>query len=175
MNSCVLRLLLTWMPNNAKNISRKVGKKLRRPAVHAFIKHCGTKSARIAPSKTLKDLNIQFLPKTQLYFNFRTRTLKSQPYIFTIPKYTVSIHWCVVYAILKLCWTSPCFFLNCWTKHQQSHIAELYPILTHCLGIPNLIIILRSTVIHYMAELYPILTHCWGIANINTLLSYNLS
>ena len=174
MNSIVLRALLTWMPNNAESICRKVGEKLGRPVLHAFITHCGTYSVRIAPRKTLTDSYTRFLPETQSYLNLMTRTPKSKPYYITLPKYAVLIHWWVLYAIFLLCWSTPCF-ITLLRYTQQSHIAELYLILGHCFGIPNFITLLPKTVTQYIAGLYPIVTHCWGIANIKILLSYILS
>ena len=146
MKSCVPRLFSIWMPKKAECMCRKVGKKLRRPALHAFIKHGGTKLARIEPPNTLTDSYIRFLSKTEPYLNLLTRTPESEPHFITLPMYTVLIHRSVVYGILLLCEVHP-VLLHCWTEHQQNHIAELYPSLTHY----------------------------WGIANINTLQSYNLS
>ena len=91
------------MTNNANSIFRYVGQMLRRPALHASIIHCGTKSARIAPSNTLTDPYILFMPEAHPYLNFMTRTPNSKPYFITLPMYTVLIHWWVVYAILLLC------------------------------------------------------------------------
>ena len=84
------------MSNNDECICRKVGKRLRRPALHAFIIHCGTKSTWIAPPITLTDSYIRFLSKAQLYVNSLTQTPKSKPYFFTLPNYTVLIHSWVV-------------------------------------------------------------------------------
>ena len=154
MRSCVLRLLLIQTPSNAESICRKLGKKLRRPALHAFIIHCGKKSARIAPPNTLTDPYIWFLPKAQPYFNFMTRTPKSKPFIFTLRKYTVLLHWWVVYAFILFWWNTPC--LHCWAKHQQNYIVVLYPTLTHCWDIPYLFTWLSNS-------------------NFNTLLSYTQS
>ena len=131
MNSCVLRLLSIWMSKNAESICSMVSEKLRRPALHAFIKHCGHKSPRIARPNTLTDSYTWFLPKVQPFLIFMTRTRKYISNIITLPKYTVLIHWRIVYANLLLCWSTP-FLLHCWAEHQQNHNAELYPILTHC-------------------------------------------
>ena len=79
------------------------GRKLKRPVPHAFIIHCGKTSVRIAPPNTLTDSYTRFLPKTQPYLYLLTQTPKSKPYIITLPKYTLLIHWWVVYAILLLC------------------------------------------------------------------------
>ena len=92
-----------------QSICRKVGKKLRRPSLHAFILHCGQTLAQIASPNTLTDPYIRFLPKAQPYLIFMTRTPKSKPYFITLPKYTVFLHCWVVYAILLLCWTTTCF------------------------------------------------------------------
>ena len=146
MNSCVLRLLLIWTPNEAESICRKLGEMLRRPALHAFIIHCGTNLAWIAPPNTLTDPYTCFLPKLWPYLTFMTPTSKSKPYIIKLPKYTVLINWWIVYAILILCWNTPCF-ITLWGFTQH----------------------------FYIADPYPILKRCWGIANIKTLLSYNLS
>ena len=163
------------LPNNTECIRRKVAKKLNRLALHAFKKHCGTKSTWIAPPSILADSYIRFLSKAQPYLTFMTQTPKSEPYFITSPKYTVLIHSRVVYAILLLCWSTPCFITLLNYKHQQDHIAEPYPILTHCWGIFFLITWLSNSQFQYIVQLYPIVAHCWGIANINTLLSYNLS
>ena len=165
MNSCVLRLLLIWMSNEADRICRKVGEKLRRPTLHAVILHCGTKSARTAPPNTLTVSYTQLLPTPQPYLNFVTRTSKSKTSNNTLPKYTVSVHWRVVYAILLFCWSTVCFItLSSFTQHFL--IAESYLILTHSWGIPYLITLLRNS---------QILVHCWVIPNPNTLLRYTLS
>ena len=174
MNSGVLRLPLIWMSNNAESICRKVGEKLSRPALHALTIHCGRESVRIAPPNTLTESYTQFLQKAQWYLSFMTRTPKSKPYLLSLPKYTVLIHWWVVYAILLLCWSTPCFIIL-FSYTQQFHIAELYLILRHCWSIPYLFTLLSNSQFQYIAELYPILTHCWGKADIITLLSFNLS
>ena len=82
---------------------QKVGQKMRPPGLHDFIIQCGTKSAQIAPPNTLTDTYVRFLPKGQPNLNFMSRTPKSKPYIITLPKYTVLIHWWVVYVILLFC------------------------------------------------------------------------
>ena len=142
INSRVLRLLLIWMPNKDESRCRMVGGKLRRPALHATILLCGTKSVRIATPNTLTDSYTQLLPTTDPYLFFLTRTSKSKPSIITLLKFTVSVHWRVVYAILLSGWSTACFItLFSFTQH------------------------------FYIAEPYPILTHCWGIAFPNTLLN----
>ena len=133
MNSCVLWLLLIWMPNNAECICKKVGKKLRRPSLHAFIIHCGTKLAPIATPITLTDSYIRFLSKTQPYLSFMTWTPKSKANFYTLPKYTVLIQWWVVYAIQFFAEVHP-VLLHCWTKHQKK---------SHCWALPNSNTLLR--------------------------------
>ena len=99
------------------------------------------------------------------YLNFMTRTSTSKPSIITLPKYTVSVQWRVVYAILIFCWSTSCFFtLLRFTQHF--YIAKPYPIPTHCWGILYLITLLSNP---------QILIHCWAIPNPNTLLRYSLS
>ena len=39
--------------------------KLRGPSLHDSMIHCGTKSARMAPTNTLTDSYTQFMPKVQ--------------------------------------------------------------------------------------------------------------
>ena len=131
-----------------------------------------------------------------------------------------------LYPILTHCWGIPCpntllsnsqILIRCWVirnpntmlRHSLSRniagqfpksiLTELYPILTHCWGIPCLNTLLSNSqkLVHCWAipnpntflrhslsqniaeqfpnsiltELYPILTHCWGIPYLNTLLS----
>ena len=143
MTSCVLRLVLRVLLNwhNAESICRKVGEKLRRPALHASMFHCGTYSVRIKHLFTLTDSYTHFLPKTQPDVNFMSRPPKFEPYIITLPKYTVLKHWWIV---LLLCWSRPCF-ITLLSYIQQFHLAELYPILTHCRGIPYLLSLLSNS------------------------------
>ena len=159
MNSWVLRLPWIWMPNKPKSICMKVGEKLRRAPLHAFILHCGTKSARTEPPNTLTNSYTQFLPKTQPYLKFLTRTSKSKPFIITLPKYTVLKHWRIVYAILLLCWNTPCF-IKFWSYTLHFHIAVLYSIVTHCWGTPYLVTLLSNSQFQYIAQLYLITKHC---------------
>ena len=131
------------MPNIAECICRKVDKKLRQPALQAFIIHFRTKLTWIALPKTLTDSYNRFLSKAQAYLNYLTQTPKSEPYFIILPKYTVLIHSRVVYAILSLCWSTPCFItlLN-WT-----------PTKSHCWAIPNPNILLRYSQHYCIAEL----------------------
>ena len=79
--------------------------------------------------------------------------------------YPVLIHWSVVDSTLLLCWSTACFItLLSFTQHF--YIAELYPILIHCWGIPYFITMLSNS---------QTLIHCWAIPNTNTSLRYSLS
>ena len=162
MNSCILRLLFIWISNNAESICRRESEKLRRSALHAFIIRCVTKSARMASPSTLTDSYTRFLLKAQPFLNFVTQTPKSFSYIITFPKYTVSIHWWIVYANLLLCWSTPCF---------KTLLSET-PTKWHRWAIPNPITLLRYTLSSYFAEQIPISIHFWAIPNPNTLFRY---
>ena len=105
---CQTHVSYGLMPTNAECICRKVDKKLRQPALHAFILHPGTKSAWIAPPNTLTDSYIRFLTKAQPYLNlydsegqiqniiyyitavYRLNTfVSSLRYLITLLKYTL--------------------------------------------------------------------------------------
>ena len=190
MNSCILRLLFIWISNNAESICRKESEKLRRSALHAFIKRCVTKSAQMARPSTLTDSYTRFLLKTQPFLNFVTRTTKSFSYIITLPKYTVLIHWWIVYANLLLRWSTHCFITLLSETPTKSHrwaipnpntllrytlsyyLAKQIPISIHCWAIPNPITLLRYTLSSYFAEQIPISIHWWAKPNPNTLFRY---
>ena len=81
----------------------------------------------------------------------------------------VLIHWWGVSAISLLCGITACFItLLSYTQHFYN--AELYPILTPCLGIPYLITLLSNSQFQHAAGLYLILTNCLRIPNFITLL-----
>ena len=126
-----LQLFLIWMPYNSDSLCRKAGKKLElwRPALHASILHCETKSAMIAPPNTVTDSYTRFSPREQPYLNSMTRTAKSKLYYIT--DNNLSTHWWVVYAIFLLCLKTACF-ITLLNYTQHFHIADLFPILTHC-------------------------------------------
>ena len=65
------------MPKNAECSCRKAAKRMRRPALHAFEIHCGTKLTWIAPPNTSTDSYIRFLSKAQPYLIFTTQTERS--------------------------------------------------------------------------------------------------
>ena len=166
MNSCVWRLLLIWMPNNVETICKKVGKKLRWPALHAIIIHCGTKSTRIAPLDTMTGpIHYVFAGSPTLSQFEHSDTQTQTLYFCIIEVYPVLIPWWVVYAILKLCWNTACF-ITLLRFTQLFYIAELYPILTHCWGITYLITLLSDS--HKQIR-------CWAIPDPITLLRYSLS
>ena len=122
MSSCVLRLLLNRMPNNADSTCRKVGKGLKRPALHTIVILCEAKTARFAPPNTLTDSCTWFLLKAQLYNTSRTRTPRTISYIVTLPKYTL------LYYIGGFC-----TLLNTLLKDNLLfQIVELYPTFLHC-------------------------------------------
>ena len=76
----------------------KWAKKMRRPALHDFIKHCGTKSTRTAPPNTLTDWYTRFLQKPT---HFSILWLGQPNPNDILPKYTVLIHcWVVRWIIL---------------------------------------------------------------------------
>ena len=158
------------MSNNAESIRRKLVEKLRRPASHAFIIHCGTKSIQIAHPNTLTDRYIQLLPNTQPYLNFDSDALIQAIYYY-ITKYTVLIHWWVVYAILLLCWSTPCL-ITLFRYTLSYYVARGFPIPIHCCAIPNLNTLWRYIPSYYMGKQVPISIHCWAIPNPNTLFRY---
>ena len=143
-------------PNNAECICRKVGKKLKRPALLAFIIHCGTKSARIVPSNSLKHSYTRFLPES--YLNFLTRTPKSKPYNITLPKYTVNtLVGSLRYLITLL--STPSFI----TMLNET------PTKSHCWAILNPNTLLNYTPSYYISKQFPNSIHCWALPNPNTL------
>ena len=138
MNSCVLRLLLTWMPNNAESLCRKVGQKLRRPALHAFMLHCGTKTVRIAPPNTLTD-SISVSAECPTVSDFYDSDTQMQTIYYCITEvYLVWLHWWLVYAIFLLCWCRACS-IKLLSYTQQFYNTELYTILKQFWGIPYFI------------------------------------
>ena len=51
-------------------------------------------------------------------------------------------------------------FITLVSYFQHFYIAELYPYLSHCWGIPNIETLLSYTLSYYIVELAPILIHC---------------
>ena len=72
-------------------ICRKVGEKLKRPALHAIKINSGTKSSQIAPSNTLTDSDTQFCQKSPIL----AQISDSDTQIHTIQNYFT-----VVYPVL---------------------------------------------------------------------------
>ena len=153
------------MPTNADSICRKVGEKFRRRLY--------TLSHYILEQNHLG---------SHLLKHWRTHTLR-----FRRKPNHISIQWLRhpnPNHILLQCRSIPCLktlvgsvrYLITLLKYTLFYyIVELYPILTHCWGIPYLFTLLSNSQFQYLAELYPIPAHCWGLPNIDTLLRYTLS
>ena len=139
---------------NANSACRKLGEKLRQPALEAIILHCGPKSAPVAPPNTLTDSYTLFLLKTQSYLSSKTRKPKSIPYNVILPKYTLTTLVEKVRYIITAC------FLILLSYTQLFYIAELYPILTQGCGIPYLDTLLSNSQFQTFAEFYPFVSHC---------------
>ena len=93
------------MPNDADSIFGKVGEKLklRRPALHAIILHCGTKSDRITPPNILKDSYTRFFAESPTLSQLADSSTQIQALCYYITGvYPVLILWWVVYAIFLL-------------------------------------------------------------------------
>ena len=91
-------------------------------------------------------------------------------YLFTLLKYRLFHFIAGLYPILTHCWGIP--YLNTLLSNSQKPI--------HCWAIPNPNTLLRYSLSYNFAEqfplsihteLYPILKHCWCIPYLNTLLS----
>ena len=169
MNSCVLRFPLIWMSNNAESIWSKVGGKLRRPALHAFIIHCGTKSVRIAPPKKLTESYTQFFAKSPTVPQFYDSDTQIQTIYFYINgvnrldtlvgsvrnlisllKYTLSYYIVELYPTVSQYWAIP--HPKALLKYSPScYIAKQFRNSEHCWVIPNP---------NIFVEVYPIILHC---------------
>ena len=178
MNSCVFRLPLTWMPNNAESICRKVSKNLRWPSLHAFIIHCGTKLVRIAPPNTYTHIlgfcrqpnciSIQWLRHpnpNDIFLHYRSTTCLNTlvggvDYLSTLLKYTLFQYVAELYPILTHCWGIP--YLITLLSNSQFTI--------HCWAIPKPNTLLRYSPSYYTAEQIPISIQCWAIPNPKTFL-----
>ena len=168
-----LQLLLILMPKNADKICRMVAKKLklRRPAPHAIILHCGTKSAKIATPNTLTVYYTRFFPTPQPYLNSLTRTPKSKPYIHISEKKSLFKHWWVVYAILLLCLITDCF-ITVLSQTQLFYIAELCPMLTFCW---TFCWDWWCTPFFTLQSFSQTLVYCWAMPSPYTFFTYTLS
>ena len=164
MTSCVLRLLLIWLPKEAVSISRKVGEKLRLPALHAPILHCAKKSTRMAPPKTLTDSNTVFAksPIVPQFFD-PDNQIQTIHYFFTEVYRLNTLVGSVGYLLTLLKYTL--FLYN----------EELYPTFLHCWAIPNPKTILRYTQLYYIAERNRNSLHCRAVPNPNTFLRHTQS
>ena len=161
MNSCRSLMLLIWMPNNADSTCRKVGKKLKQPALPAIITHCGSKSARIAPLNTLTDSYIRFCRKNNL--------ISIQWFGNPNPYHTILHYRCTpcFNTLLK----SVRYLITSLEYSLFYYIVELYTTFLLYWATPNPNISVRYSISNYIAELYPTLVHCRTMADLNMLLS----
>ena len=90
MNSCVLRNLLTWTPNKAESVCRKVGEYWGDRLYTLSLNIVEKKSDPIVPPKKLTDSYTWFLPEAQPYLNSMTRTPESKHFIIALAKHTLS-------------------------------------------------------------------------------------
>ena len=117
--------------------------------------------------------------------------LRYSLFYYIAEHFRISVH-TELYPILSHCWGIPYLItllstsrilIHCWATPNPNtllryslfyYIAEhfrisihtqLYPILSHCWGIPYLITLLSN---------FQILVHCWATPNPNTLLRYSL-
>ena len=161
MKSGVLRLLLIWMSTNVDSLCRKVGERLKWPTLQAFIIPCGTKSARIGPPNTLTDSNLRFCRKLNRISILRLG--HSNPNHILLHHRSITCYNNLVGSL---------HYLITFMKYTLFYyIVELYPILTHCWGLPYLFTMLNNSHFQYISELYPISVHCGTMANLNILLS----
>ena len=140
------------MPVSTDSICKNLGEKLRWPALHAIKIHSGTKSTQIAPSNTLMDSCTQFLPKkpffTSVYWLWHPNSYHTKLYYRSVPCLNTLVD--SVRFFIKAC----CITLLGFTQHF--HIAELYPILSHCWGIPNNKTLLSYTLSYYIVEIWTV-------------------
>ena len=125
VNSCVLRLLLNWMPNIADSTCKEEGEKLRPPDLHAIIAYCRTKSARIAPSNTVTDLNTRFFCRKpnfiSIYWFGHPNPRQSLSHYRSIPCLNTMVgrvryhNFLLKYSLLFYIELYPTFF-HCWPK-----------------------------------------------------------
>ena len=145
MNSCALQNLLTWMPNNAESVCRKVGE------------NWGNWFYRL--SKHIVEKN---LFGSHLLIHWRTHTLN-----FCRKPNPISIRWLGhpnPYSLLLLYRSIPCLntlvggvrYLITLLKYCLFHyIVELYPKILLCWAIPNRNTLLRYTQYYYIAKQFP--------------------
>ena len=157
-----LQLLLILMPKNADKISRMVAKKLklRRPAPHAIILHCGTKSAVIATPNTLTDPYTRFFSNTATISQF----IDSDTQIQTIyPHFRKKIS-------LQTLVGSVRYLITLFDYRLFYYSVEPNPTILHCWTMPNVNILLNillrlvmCTLLFNITKLFP---------NTSLLLSY---
>ena len=160
------------MSNNAESICRKLAGNLRRRALHAFIVHCWTKTVRIAPRTS-------YYIDGSIHSDFVENPTLSQLWLGRPNSNHLLLHYeiyrfntlGVVYAILLLCWSTPCL-ITLLRYTLSYYMAKKFPISIHCCAIPNPNTILRYTLSYYMAKQFPVSIHCWAIPNPNTMFRF---
>ena len=142
--------------------------------LHAIMKHCRTKSARIDHHNTLRNLCTLCTRFFAENLNL-SQVMDSGPQMYTIYYYNeeinpVLIHWWRVCRSLFLCWATVCF-TTLLSYSQSNHIAEINPVLLHSWAIPSFNTLLSYTQSQHILEVYPILIFCWVIPKFLVLMS----
>ena len=136
----------------------RTAKKLRRPALHSLILHCGTKSARIARPNNFNKVPFQSTKERKKKLsvdNIKTNgdvfcpTCRNEKCVYISTNQTTNFNNC------KKC-KACCNVLNIPFKDQKLTIILFGGDGTHCWGIPYLITLLSNS---------QILIHCWAIPN----------
>ena len=141
VSPCFLPSLIIWMPNKTDSICTGMGEKLRRPALHAIKIYSRTKSTRIATPNTLTDFYTQFLPKKP---NLCSIFLLGHPNPYHTKLYYRSVP-CPNTLMDSVLFSMKACFIKLISHTQHFYIAELYPILPHYWGIPNIKTLLSYT------------------------------
>ena len=149
MNSCVLRNLLIWMPNNAESACRKVGENW------ATLSQFDDSDTQI---QTLYCCITEAYPVLIHWWVVDAILLlwSSTTCFITLLNFTQQFYIAELCPILIHCWGLP--YLIALLSNSQ--------ILTHCWAIPNPNTLLRYTLSFYIAK---------QISKTNTLLSYTQS
>ena len=125
------------MPISTDSICRKVGEKLRRPALHAIKIHGGTKSTEIEPSNTLTDSRTQFLSKkpifSSIHWLWHPNSYHTKLYYRSVPCLNTLVD--NVRFFIKAC------FITLLSYTQSYHFVEVYPTIKHCWAIHCLTIL----------------------------------
>ena len=155
MKSCVLRHLLTWMPNNAESACRKVGEIWGDSFYTLSYYIVKKKSVGIAPPNTLTH-TLRFCRKPN---PIPIRWLGH-------PKpNSLLLHYRSIPSLNTL--VGSVRYLITLLKYRLFHyIVELYRTFLHCWATPNPNTLLRYTLSYYIAKQF---------SNTNTLLSYTQS